>query len=542
MLTNNSIAIEAALNAACLLSAESTSLVSYQAKNHVLIIGSDDRVTHVVNRLHESMLLVVLITRKNDAVNFDSLDQKAALAYGELSGLTGHLGAYLAELEVAGKTVNLIQVYHSEQSTFDMVIDLSAEPVMNTSLLPFGYFTAKNDLELEEVIKTVPDMTGEFEKPKFFEYNADICAHGNSGLKACQRCIQACPAGAISSLKDKIEVDPFLCQGGGVCATVCPAGAIQYVYPRLQDTLKKLRYMLKAYHEAGGQQAVIVFYGEQETPLMDALGAQSFIPVQLEETASVGIEVWLTAFAYGAHEVVLLTHKNTASEVIAALDNQLIYAHEIITGMGLDANCLQRQSIDNDTSPQIQVHSNSFESVTPATYMALNDKRSALRLAVDHLYKFAPAPAEVVALTAGAPFGEILVDKEKCTLCMACVSVCPGSALEDGKDLPQLKFKESNCVQCGLCSSACPEIAITLSSRYNYSPNLQRQQRLLNEEAPFCCIGCGKPFATHKMISNITEKLSGHSMYQSEEAMNRLKMCEDCRVRDMFSNELEQSH
>lgn len=542
MTIDNNAAIEAAMNAACQLSAESTSLVSYQTKNHVLVIGSDDRINHVVNQLHESMLLVVLITRKNTALDLNVLEKKASVAYGEFTSLSGHLGAYQAQLTVNDKTVNLVKVYYPEQSVFDMVIDLSEHAHLNNSLLPFGYFSPKNDLELEEVIRTIPDMIGEFEKPKFFEYNADICAHGNSGLQACQRCIQACPADAIRSIKDAIEVDPFLCQGGGVCSTVCPTGAIQYVYPRLQDTLKKLRYMLKAYYEAGGQQAKIVFYGEQEAALINESTDTGYIAFELEETASVGIEVWLSAFSFGAHDVVLATHANTANEVIAAMDTQLTYAHEIIAGMGLDKDCLKRVSIEHGNALQFENHGNSLDAVTPATYMASNDKRSALRLAVDHLYTFAPAPVEIVALTPGAPFGEILINKENCTLCMACVSVCPGSALEDGNELPQLKFKEANCVQCGLCSTACPEMAITLSPRYNYSPNLHRQQRLLNEEEPFCCVSCGKPFATHTMINNITEKLSGHSMYQSEEAINRLKMCDDCRVRDMFTGELENSH
>lgn len=174
--------------------------------------------------------------------------------------------------------------------------------------------------------------------------------------------------------------------------------------------------------------------------------------------------------------------------------------------------------------------------------MALNDKRSALRMAVDHLYLFAPKPNDIISLPAGAPFGEVQVNKERCTLCMACVSVCPAKALGDGTDLPQLKFSEENCVQCGLCSSACPETTLTLVSQYNFDPQLKRNQKILHEDEPFCCTKCAKPFATHAVIDNIIGKLSGHSMFQSDEAINRLKMCEDCRVIDMFSGEMDVRH
>lgn len=533
------VAITAALDAANSVPVESTSLVSYKSSHYVLVIGDDQRVIEVINKLSDAMTITVLIIHKDSAVDLKSIPRSVSIAYGQLTSLSGYLGNFTAELMVNGKVTNLAQVYHPKIKGFDQVIDLSTSPMLSQSLLPFGYFSPENDIELQDTINAVSELLGEFEKPKFFEYNADICAHGNSGILACQRCINACPAGAITSLKDKIEVNPFLCQGGGTCATVCPSGAIQYVYPRLQDTLEKIRTMLKAYYAAGGKQAAIAFYAAEESSLYEHAALEHYIPFQLEEVASVGIDVWLSAFAYGAHDVVLLTHENTLKEVNETLDTQMGYAHEIMAGMGFEPSCLHKlvvKSNANVSSPKI---SDSFNVVTPGKFIALNDKRSALRMATDHLYLFAPKPQKIISLTAGAPFGEVQVNKERCTLCMACVSVCPAKALADGDELPQLNFSEANCVQCGLCSSACPETALTLSARYNFDPALRRNPQRLHEDEPFCCTKCNKPFATHSIINTIIGKLGNHSMFQSEEAINRLKMCEDCRVRDMFSEEME---
>ena len=538
---NFNTSITAALDAANGISVESTSLISYKTNNYVLVIGNDKRVTDVISKLSDSMTITVLIKNKESDVDLTLIPKSVSIAFGELSSLSGHLGNFTAELMVNGQLTNLAQVYHSQINGFDQIIDLSTPPMLDHSLLPFGYFSPQNEQELEDAINTIPDMLGEFEKPKFFEYNADICAHGNSGLKACQRCINACPAGAISSLKDAIKVDPYLCQGGGTCATVCPSGAIQYVYPRLKDTLEKIRSMLKAYYAAGGEEAAIAFYGAEESSLYEHAGLENHIPFKLEEIASVGMDVWLSAFAYGAHDIVLLTHENTLKEVNEALDIQLGYAHEIMTGMGFESSCLQKLVVKSNTTVISHKISKSFSNVPPGTFVALNDKRSALRMALDHLYLFAPTPQEIISLTAGAPFGEVQVNKDRCTLCMACVSVCPAKALADGDERPQLKFSEANCVQCGLCSSACPETALTLSARYNFDPALRRNQRTLHEDEPFCCTKCNKPFATHSVINTIIGKLENHSMFQSDEAINRLKMCEDCRVRDMFSKEMEVS-
>ena len=63
--------------------------------------------------------------------------------------------------------------------------------------------------------------------------------------------------------------------------------------------------------------------------------------------------------------------------------------------------------------------------------------------------------------------------------------------------------------------------------------------RILNEEAPFCCITCGKPFATQSMMVTMREKLKHHWMFQDEQSLRRLQMCEDCRVKDLFASEGE---
>lgn len=137
-------------------------------------------------------------------------------------------------------------------------------------------------------------------------------------------------------------------------------------------------------------------------------------------------------------------------------------------------------------------------------------------------------------------FGNVIVDQQKCTLCLACAGACPASALMDGADYPRLNFIERNCVQCGLCASTCPENAITLSPRLLFT-DARRQAVVLNESEPFNCISCDKPLGTKAMIDNMLSKLAGHSMFAGADQLERLKMCADCRVVAMMSNKAEYS-
>ena len=104
--------------------------------------------------------------------------------------------------------------------------------------------------------------------------------------------------------------------------------------------------------------------------------------------------------------------------------------------------------------------------------------------------------------------------------------------MRDNPDKPQLSFVEDACVQCGLCAKTCPEKVISLSPRLSFKDEA-KAPRVQKEEDPFHCIRCGKPYGTRATILSMTEKLKGHSMFAGD-AINRIKMCDDCRVMVQF--------
>ena len=62
----------------------------------------------------------------------------------------------------------------------------------------------------------------------------------------------------------------------------------------------------------------------------------------------------------------------------------------------------------------------------------------------------------------------------------------------------------------------------------------RKAPRVLNEAQPYGCIRCGKPFGTLKGVEAMLGRLAGHSMFQGA-ALERLKMCGDCRVIDLHT-------
>lgn len=515
-----------------------TSVVEFVSRGRCLVIGEEQRAMDAARRLQSSLSCVVAVPAESApaATRVDGI----GMVRGGRPVIRGALGDFTVSLEGSGDGRDLGSLLAPPVERFDLIVDLCTPRRLGQAMPPLGYYApGADEAALEAALATLPEMTGSFEKPKFFDYDPEICAHSRSGQPGCSRCINACPAEAIVSIGESIQVNPYLCQGGGACATACPTGAITYVYPPAADLLNLLRRTLRAYADAGGTEPALLFHDESSRgAVFGALSSmpERVLPVQVEEAGSVGMDAWLVGLAYGAAAVVVLTSDQTPPQVVEAAQDQLVTARALLAGMGYDEGRLQLVNADQAAvALQTLAGLPQGHSRRPATFAAPGDKRGRLRMALEHLHADAPAPKRSIALPAGAPFGEVRVAAPACTLCMGCVSVCPTKALQDGRGLPQLNFREWNCVQCGICERTCPENAISLNARFVYDVETREKPRLLHEEQPVCCVSCGKPFATQSMLDVLSRKLADHWMFQTDEARRRMLMCEDCRVRDMYA-------
>jgi ferredoxin len=424
---------------------------------------------------------------------------------------------------------------------FDLVLDLSREPLIRRHTLPQGYFAPGGDpLEQALAARELAALVGEFEKPRFFEYREKICAHSRAGRPGCNQCIDVCSSGAIRSEGERVVVEPHLCAGCGGCATVCPSGAMSYAYPRMPDRGARLKTMLSAYRAAGGKDACVLVHDVQEgRKAVLELGRRRglparVIPFESFHVAATGIDFLLAAIAHGASQVRVLVTDKVDEGYVAALERQMAHGQTILSGLGYGGahfGLLRDPAAVWGLAPAGSV-------AKAATFNLSADKRTTLDFAITHLAEQAAERKEEIALAAGAPFGAIRVNRESCTLCKACIGACPESALVDSADAPRLRFIERNCVQCGLCASTCPEQAISLVPRLSLSAQA-KEPVTLHEAEPFTCVRCGKPFGTRQMVQAMLGRLSGHSMYGGEGALKRLQMCADCRVVDMMENRAE---
>ncbi|NVD06681.1 4Fe-4S dicluster domain-containing protein [Vibrio sp. JPW-9-11-11] len=506
--------------------------VSYESGGHTLIVGPTSIIESAAQQL-EQMGSITLLSTDGEPSEHNNL------FFANSVEISGFLGAFKVVTDNKGVEVNLASIAINHDC-FDIVLDLCLNSCMSEEVPVPGYYpVGRGYPKLAQALEEIPTLMGTFDKPKYFRLDTDLCAHSSRGVKGCERCVDACPAGALSSegtdkTGHKIEINPYLCQGVGTCATACPTEAIHYALPNPQETQKFIERTLANYESGGGLDPIILICSsrhESHTAMALTLLPDNVIPIVVEELPSVGIDSWFAALANGATQVLFAASHHMPATILRTLNSEVSIAQTLLEQLGI-----AKETID-------VLYLESLQEGTPTLChepfdLALGElngnKRQRLFTALDALAKSRIPVDNIVNLPVGAPYGDITCQSNDCTLCMSCVAVCPTRALHTDGTSPSLQFVEQDCVQCGLCVKACPEQVLTMTPRMNWDQKTRQDAKVIHQEKAAECVRCHKPFAPQSMIDMLQNKLRGHSHFADDAALNRIAMCEDCRVVDMF--------
>lgn len=535
----------AALLAEAMVEPAPAAIHTTNSEGMCLVYGRGQVALDAARALNGRLAVSLVLTDTDDLVPPSTAD--VPIYKGRIAQASGSFGAFEITVDDYAPLVpssrgaaEFMMPRNGARSTCEVILDLSGE----TPLFPApghrdGYLRADPDhpASVSKALFEITDYVGEFEKPVYVTYDAEICAHSRNRIVGCTNCLDACPAGAISDEGDTVAIDPGICGGCGSCSASCPTGAVSYTYPRRQDLIARIQTLVSTYLGAGGVRPVLLFHdGQRSAELIAAMARfgrglpANVLPVSVHAVTELGHDALAAAFVAGVEQIVALVDPGRADEVLP-LETQGDLIASILAGVGYGDGRVSILIEADPDSAETQLHDLAVLAPLPASgFSAVGGKRDIARAAIGRLQETAPERPDILALPDGAPYGRIVVDQDKCTLCLSCVGACPTGAILDNPDKPQLRFQENACVQCGICRNTCPESAISLEPRLDFTP-AALSQVVLYEEEPFNCVRCGKPFGTKKTVDRVIERLQDkHWMFKSPETVDLIRMCEDCRV------------
>ncbi|MEO1536870.1 MAG: 4Fe-4S binding protein [Pseudomonadota bacterium] len=504
-----------------------------------LVLGRAEIALPAAERLAGAMAVTCLLTDLPDDL---APDGRFDVTSGGLRSARGALGRFeievdaFRELRPGGRGAGQFgAAKDGVTSSCDIILDLrGAAPLFPADHKRDGYVRVDpaDPLAVERAIAEARDLQGVFEKPIYIRFEETLCAHSRASRNGCDRCLNVCPTGAITSAGDVVEIDPDICAGCGACAAVCPSGAASYDDPPVGTLFARLRTLASAYRAAGGLAPRVLFHEADWGAEMIRLAARfgrglpaDVISVEVASVEGVGHAEMLAALGVGFASVHLMPCPNSD---LAVIERELALTAAIST-----KGAVALLDVADPDAMSDALYGATLAAPDHDTILPVGGRRDVTRVAATALHD----DQSVLPLPEGAPYGKIEINTDACTLCLACVSLCPSGALGDNPEKPSVRFQETACLQCGLCASTCPESAITLMPQLDLRKEALTY-RMLNEEEPFECIECGVPFGVRSTIETIVAKLEDkHWMYKGSDNTRLIQMCDNCRVNAQYHQE-----
>ncbi|ELR5013771.1 4Fe-4S dicluster domain-containing protein [Campylobacter upsaliensis] len=458
-----------------------------QISNRILIIASK-------NEARESVL-------KEAGFKVISLDESEVLS---VFGSAGELCAVVKNKDEEVELDFDILLYEKERQDFKR---------------QSGCYDLANFKDERELLSFLQSKSPNYHFKTFITYNSSVCQYHKRRSEHCAKCAEICPTTAI--LKDDeeriLEFSQIDCLGCGGCVSVCPSGSLDYA-PMNRDSFFKMLDFVR------GSKICII---PKKMPLehLNLKLGEGVLPFMIEG------EKWLSNLhflsllqASGANLVFYTDFVSRGSAEAIGLLNAVF---ERKFGKKAVFVASDEKELENALTKLefIEGLNFSFHNNTQT-----NRENFAVRLR--HLIN--DENLGVVESGEWLRYGDLRLNVDTCTLCLACVGACNVGALVADSKENALKFNPSLCTTCGYCEASCAEKDTLKLERSGL--RLEKAYfdfRTLAKDELFACVECGKEFATKKAVEKIAS-LMRDKFANDEAKLKSLYCCADCKAKVML--------
>jgi ferredoxin len=439
-------------------------------------------------------------------------------------------------------------------------------------------------------IAAVESLLDGVKKPKFLDFDMEVCAAGDSSQEGCTACVEACPHEAVDRPRiDEVEFDEISCQNCGACTSSCPTGAVTLREPSNERLAREVESLLEE-PDTGGffsrstpaidPQVIAFVCSEHAARSLREYGRQAagsgeqqyhpILPVRVNCTDTVGEAHLMHALAAGADSAAIVgcgdrclhSGPDPKSELVDRLDTATMDL-----GLGNRISFFAPGNGSDEFAEELdEFVAGLEESPVPVGYTATGESTAdrdgppfssqewtleSVRAILDH------TEPEREVIRGLEDFGRMEVSDDACTLTPTCSSLCPTDAIR--REEGNLDFNHERCVNCGLCEEGCPETAITMhqgldlsllpenrdvtrevatgASEDGESESDERAWTTVLEGEMRECARCGDAFASERTAEKIEGEVGDLVSGVAPEADHSVfAYCGDCRAAILFES------
>ncbi len=303
------------------------------------------------------------------------------------------------------------------------------------------------------------------------------CVHARTEVARCRNCVDACPNGAWRLNDEALELDTEACDGCGLCAPVCPDGAIRHAF---EPALRR------------GRHGAVAFLACDASGLREEEGVVPCLH-------GFGLHDLLRLYRTGVRRLVVARGACSSCPRgrAAGLDQLVMELNAALSARTLHPIALREHpparwrallSEHRDAAPGPAMSRRNF--LRHALGRAAEEGLRLVKPVEDNADDFL-APGQILPpVRAGDPLPHVpVIDPDGCDACDACVKICSHGAIVFDAAQCAYRVDAAACTGCGLCEDVCDENAVEVG-RWRVP---SRTEVLLDETR---CRGCGNSFRT----------------------------------------------
>lgn len=367
----------------------------------------------------------------------------------------------------------------------------------------------------------MPNVIDAFDLIEHLENNSIVihrerCVALRHIKSSCKKCVEACPIGCISVANHEVTIDEAACIGCGVCANVCPTEALVAEAPSDEDLLLACSEVMQATNNkcaivckpmliaAKGlfdpekvvgvgclgriDESILVLAaknGASEIKLVkgDCSLCEHHSGIHMAETVCAEAKMLLNAV--GDTTQISIVSKFPACTKKAKERSMGSDRRGFFFGMKDEAKTAFVKTAQYATKKVLNVEegkSSPYIKITETGSLPQYMPERNMRL----LDELDPSFVKMEGPLTTRLWGNVRIDREKCTVCQMCTTFCPTGALAkiNEEENIGLAYTAAYCVQCKCCADICPNKAISVSNQVDLRSVLQGKTKRRVKKLP----------------------------------------------------------